>query len=204
MSDTHIPFADLLALAANELAPQQAAQLTQQLAADRDSATLLERIRSTLRTMCTDDSTAPPAQLVARVKALFARQRSQRPSWLDGLQQWVAELLYDSRVTPALVGFRAAQEAVQLSFGVAEIEIDVQLDPPELGAGCWAIHTQVPKTIPAPVEACLLEQADGAVVATVQSDEHGLLRMDAPPGSYELALRWGSDRVVRLGKLECR
>lgn len=204
MRRERIEFAEILALALGELDAHGVARCEALLGADPESTALLRRVRSAIKTMRNDDSVLPPATVLARVKQILAASMPVRPGWLDTLQQWVAGVLYDSRRVPALAGFRAAQDSVQLTYAVESAEIDVQIEPPAEGAARWTILGQLPGGVPVPAEACLLQADGGDLVASTWSDEHGVFRFQAAPGSYALAVHWDGDRAVRLEDLECK
>lgn len=203
MRGERVAFTEILALALGELDGPRAARCEALLGADPESLETLNRVRSALQVMRSDDSVMPPAAIVARVKQIFAASLPVRPTWLDTLQQWVAGILYDSRRAPALAGFRAAQESVQLTYAVDADEIDLQLEPPSEGETRWTIFGQLPQRASNQAETCLMNSG-GDLIATTRADEHGVFRFKAAPGNYSLAIRWESERAVRLEDLECK
>src|SRR5262245_34255792 len=104
-----IAFEQILALAAGELDERSAAALQRQIQQSPETAEMLRRVQDTIQAMRTDDSTPPPAEVVARAKSIFARlHQPQRRGWLEGLREIIASVVYDSRLQPALAGFRSA------------------------------------------------------------------------------------------------
>ena len=68
-------------------------------------------------TLGRDDSQAPPADVLAQVKALFADRRvATAPGLIETAARVIAELVYDSRPQVALAGVRGAATAYQLAF----------------------------------------------------------------------------------------
>lgn len=204
MRNQPVQIAELLSLALGELSPADAARVESIAAANSETMSELQRVRTAIASMRSDDSIAPSSVVIAQAKRILSANAPQRPTWLDALQQLVAGLIYDSRSTPALAGYRSAQDAIQLTYAVDSDEIDVQLEPPADARESWTIFGQLPEAAASGTEACLLEAVSGAPVARAFSDAHGTFRLKAPAGRYTLAVRWDEQRAVRLEDLECR
>ena len=130
MSSAKINYEQLIAYAAGELPPEQAAHVQAYLAANPKAAEPIALYRQAQSALQADQSAAPPAELVAKAKAIFASSPSEpAASWLDQLQQLIAALVFDSRAQPALAGYRGPATTFQLSFECEAANIDLEAEP---------------------------------------------------------------------------
>lgn len=204
MSKSNLPFEKLLALAVGELSSAEAQATERQAAALPEAARILAHLRTTLSAMRGDDSVAPPAAVVARVKALFAKLAApqERTRWLERVEQAVAALIYDSRTQPALAGYRSAADGFQLSFESESADVDVEVAPlPEPPGDRWRIMGQVSTHGDSPqVAIALARSGTFTPVAETVADEHGVFTLSAASGEYDVFL-CVSGRVVILPKI---
>lgn len=191
MAGNDISFETLLAFAAGELRGPAAEAVQRALAAQPQLAARLERIRMVLETMRRDDSVAPPAETLRRAQALFVAPVAERGGLLDAARRLVASLVYDSRVAPAVAGFRGLEDSFQLSYTCGADTLDLECAP--LGDApqtAWSILGQIDsQQAVGGLRAELVRQDTGVAAATTQTDEHGVFRMEAPAGSYELRIQ---------------
>ena len=199
MASQRIATDTLIAFAAGELDRQAAAAVEAQLSASPADAARLKRIRTLIDTMRTDDSVAPPAAALARAKALFrAESRPVWRDWLAALEEAVARLVSDSRAQPALAGFRSAGGAVQLTFESDTLEVDLELIPPSTDETRWTILGQLSSEEPiANTPVALVSERDAHTGSDAEADEHGVFKLQADPGEYELMIRL-PQRLVRI------
>ncbi len=187
----------LVALALGEVTGHEAALLTQTIASSPALASRFNALQGIIQTLATDDSVAPPVELVRTLKMRLATpEASSLAAWLASLKQSLASIVFDSRNQATVAGFRGGStgEAVQLAYASEQAQIDLQLSPPESGdrSGVWTIRGQVdPSVSTAGAELLLasLSPADPAEVSRANTDENGMFSMTAPAGEYTLYLR---------------
>ena len=141
MTEPRIPYSQLIAFAAGELADEQAAQVEASLARHPEAVETVARYQMAQTTLQADDGADPPPEAVARAKAVFEARRDSagEPSLGDRVGQLIARLIYDSRAEPALAGVRGAVTGFQLAYEMPEsgAQLDLQADVDEGGAGVW-------------------------------------------------------------------
>jgi hypothetical protein len=186
-----IPFEQLLALAAGELDDETAAAVQRQIDQSPEALAALKRVRIAVGAMRTDDSVAPPADVVAKARLMFGKlHERQRRSWIDGLRKVVARLVYDSRLQPALAGYRSAQQTVQLSYSAESVTVDLQLEQPVEGVDAGRnLMGQISQSTPGPRLCVRLFASDSAtVVQECPADDHGMFSLTVAAGRYDMAI----------------
>jgi anti-sigma factor RsiW len=206
---------ELIAFAAGELPAQQMQIVAAHVQNDAEAAATVAAYRAVRQTMQGDDSVAPPADLMARAKAIFrnrANEAANRPGvlakWMQAVDRLVATIVYDSRVQPAAVRFAdpSAHDRITLAFETDKGEVDLQAErlPVEHDAAAaetpfWRVMGQVTdesESAGVPREVALLARDSSAVIGQVTTDNHGQFAIDAPAGAYELLLRDGERAIV--------
>jgi hypothetical protein len=167
-------------------------------------------------TVASDQSAQPPAHTLEAAKAIFdpcaIRRRDARGGldWTSSLRQIVATLVFDSRVQPALAGYRGGSSGFELGFASDAGEIDLQAEPirderpTPGGAMRWRIIGQVSPNEetgdqPMPEVGVALVKRDEAKPAharAIDADEHGVFTIQADAGHYDLHVRIGDAVVV--------
>lgn len=164
----------------------------------RERVAYWQRIINTMRT---DDSEAPPAELLARAKALY--QPPPTANWLTqiaDLPRAIARVVFDSRTAGPVPGLRGASDTVELSFTTAHAEIDLELVPPEAGATEWTLLGQVTTRGTATElrnAASVLLVRNEVPVADAHCDETGMFRLQTRPGNYALYVNM-HNQVIEL------
>ena len=210
----------ILAFADGRLAPGEAAAIERELATDAEAAALLATYRAASDAVRTDDSVEAPAEVIARARAVFDAAALPRKSAAGGLieriQRLVAQLVYDSRVQPSLVGLRGRGEGFQLSFEAAGAEIDLQAEPSQPGvsvanddegtagggAGGWRVVGQV--MMDQPVSGgvvSMIAPSSGEIVAQSACDDSGTFVLRAAGGRFEIDIEL-PDRTITLEGIE--
>lgn len=196
---THKPIQldELLAYAAGDLDAAAVRDMDVRLAADSDAQSTLARIRSLQQIACTDDSVAPPADVMARARALFAERRQpQTVSLLESVRRVVAELLFDSRLTPALQGVRGATKGYQVAYQSELAELEFEIAPFAVSPGSQrTLIGQVTPTGEAAVQAIELRSAEGEIHAATP-DVGGAFTLHIATGFYRITCRCGESEVV--------
>lgn len=208
MSKAKITYQRLIAFAAGELSPQERAEIEQSLASDPEAADTVARYRAAGATMQADESVDPPANVIAKAKAIFTPPRLERtPSWWRRLEQVIATMTFDSRAQPALAGYRGSGSGFQLAFESSKGEVDLQVEPlgppsPDPNSVRWQLLGQVnaPQTEPIAAVALVAANADEPTADT-EADEHGMFTIEIQPGKYDLMVQIG-DTVVVLKDLK--
>lgn len=193
-----IGFEQLLAYAAGELDPRSAGELERQLAASPVDADVFRRLKSAIETMRRDDTVAPPAEVIARARAIFERSSvTARRGWFAGVREVIAALVYDSRLTPGVVGFRSTGAPTMLTYSAEGAEIDIQIEPAQSDRGESRIMGQVTAgALPAGARAELLCEDGQAVQCSAAIDSHGVFMLAAPAGRYVLGIRCGETAFI--------
>lgn len=201
MSNSRLTFELLLAYAAGELTPGQAAEVAAKLAADPEAARRAAQIRATIEALRTDDTQpAPPATRAAAVQLFRPRGPvASAPGLIANLRRIVADLVFDSRAQPALAGLRGAGRSYQLSYTSepADVDLDVTAEAEQR-----QVRGQVSVTGAArAIEVRWTRAGSEQPLPGVTPDEHGAFAFRTPPGNFELQVRVGEDVVV-LANLE--
>ncbi len=190
-----IPAEDLLAYAAGELPPDQAAEVETRLQDDPEAAALLRGVEFISKCLAPDGAVEPPPQVRARAKAIFLTKPAERlPGWLDRLGVTIARLIYDARLQPA--GFRYADSGrrVQLTYEAKGLEIDVQAERVDVAGPpgdrrCWHLIGQIePASCGGDLPVALLAAKTTSLVAETKTDDRAVFTLEAPAGRFDLVL----------------
>jgi hypothetical protein len=145
---------------------------------------------------------APPLRVVQRVKGMASPPVAPLHELARSVKEFVAELIYDSRATPALAGFRGAVGATHLTYTCEAGEVDIQISRANAGRqGLTRLIGQI-ETLHTPRLARLRsgqgrdagDGGDGAsgggwrTVAETSIDRTGIFTFDAAPGRYDLTI----------------
>ncbi len=190
---------ELVAYVLGALGPQDSSRVEARLDASAEMRRLLDKVRGIVAALSHDESVEPAAELVDRVVALFRESRAApRPSALAGLRRAVAALVFDSRLQPALAGFRGTAGARHLSWTSELGGVDLELSPPRPGTDPgWRILGQLAgNDRRGGAEVSLVRRATGGEVAAGRCDERGTFRLLAGPGDYDVLIGLGSGTLV--------
>jgi hypothetical protein len=130
-----------------------------------------------------------PSPIVAGLQSLFERARNL-----------VAEIRVDSRIQPALAGFRGTVQPVQILVQAGHHELFLQVTPASETPGSLRVRGQIESTA-ASTLACDVAASDerGPLYAT-RSREDGTFDLQLPKGRYDLAI--GLDPPFLVPSLE--
>jgi hypothetical protein len=187
VSDHAVTFDELAALAAGELTGPHADRLRAAALASPGSAGLLAALEETVAAIKEDDSVAPPASVVERVRAMMPRQVMPVAGLFDHARTVLLDLLFDSR-REALVGLRspaAMAPGFHARFGMGEVELDVRVEP-ESRPGLFRVSGQVDP--PSAPDSLVLLLGRGQPVVEAATDAHGYFSLTAGPGEFSLAI----------------
>ncbi|MHC5002241.1 MAG: anti-sigma factor [Planctomycetota bacterium] len=194
-----IRYQDLIAYAAGELSADRAAGIEALLATDPGARQTVEQFRAARASFAADDSVAPPAEAVARAKAVFDAAALARPSrWWETLDRIVASLVFDSRVQPAAVRYADAGDRIQLSYEAAGADVELQAErTDDTGPSRrWRLTGQVAADRSATCRVVLLDSERGGPVVEATTDERGMFVLEIEGGRYDLAVGVGDELVV--------
>ena len=199
-----ITYEQLIAYAVGELTPERAAEVAEHLARDREAAATVARYQQARSTFQADDGTDPPVHALARARAIFSPPRTEStPSWWEQLEQVLATLIFDSRLQPALAGYRGAGSGFHLSFESKPGMVDLEAEPIERSSASiairpsWRLTGQIDAETPVSnMGVALVRRGSDRPAAQAVADEEGIFTLEAPPGRYDLYLRHDDSSVM--------
>jgi hypothetical protein len=209
-------YEQLIAFAAGELPDEQAAAVDAHVQRNAEAAAIMTAWRVVHETVRGDDGVNPSSAAIERARAIFAQRAAAAPAssgfarWLEGAQQFVARLVYDSRVQPAAVRFAGEDDRINLTFETDTGEVDLQaerLHSEDAGEQRWRIVGQISESASGSREVALARAGSRDAVKVVAADEHGVFNFETGPGAYDLLINRGmeapaAERVVVLRSLE--
>ena len=183
----------LAAMLAGDLEEEDARSLRDRLAGTDEGGAALaefEQIASFLRE---EQAAEPPASLVKRAKKVLRQNRPGVADRLkDGVRSFLAALDFDSRLSPAVAGFRGVAEVAQVAFSAEPCELDLEIQPGE--GETSSVRGQIAADQP---DGWTLRFTDSAghEAAEIEAGPDGSFRIDLAPGSYTITLERGTIRV---------
>lgn len=200
MSDGRVSYEQLIAYAAGELDCEAAERVKRHLASSHEGSAIVRRFQLVAETLRRDDSQAGPADVLARVKALFADRRvATSPGLLETAVRMMAELVYDSRPQAALAGVRGAATAYQLAFESERADVDLEVEPDgDAGSGLRRISGQItPSRESDEVRSvAFVSPGTSEIASTIKPDEHGVFGVTVASGKYDLVITLSDTQVV--------
>lgn len=190
----------LIALALGELSDADRALAESTLSAS-DRITV-ERLRTTVTTIADPAMQVAPAGLMRRLEALGrVTAVGEAVVQVAGvIRRLAATLTFDSRVRPALAGFRGVAEGRQLVFSSEAGEVHLRFTGPSESDPRITIWGSVESEDGAPAAGSVrLGEGDAALEADV--DDDGMFVLRSPAGSYPLVVRVGGVEID-LGLLD--
>lgn len=195
---------DLVALALGELDPARRAEVDASIAASPVAARTLASVTLAVQTMRTDDSIAPPSDVVQRVLGLIRTAAPTQTSLMDAaghladqVREFLCTLVRDTLTEPALAGFRGTTESRHLSFECQIAEIDLQVSPTDNDSRRTIRGQVAALNDDAVARIAWRATLTGAAEQEISADESGAFVLECPVGVYELSARVG-DSVVRI------
>jgi len=189
-------YQDLIDFAADRCRPDAAARAEAAVRTSPDARRTVALYKAVHHAVATDDSVAPPPDVVARAKARFNRQRSSvLARALASIDRVIATLVFDSRAQPALAGFRGTDLSVRLSFECDLGDIDLEVS----GSGSCErsiigqIHAHESMT---DVRVGLTAPGMTEVIAEVSVDPDGGFELAAFAGVFDLSILVGESLIT--------
>ena len=190
-------YEQLVAYASGDLSAEEAQTVRAFLAADATAASAFERIRDIVQVLRSDHSASAPADSVAAAKSIFRPQPAVEP-WWKRLAEIVAEVVFDSRMQPALAGFRSSGgSGFQIALESDAASVDLQFEPRDETRESWRIMGQVVPADGPNAEIAVLVAAGSDRVGEASADDSGVFTMIVDRGEYDLCVRI-RDRVLRV------
>jgi hypothetical protein len=192
MSQQPFTLEQLAAFAAGKMDAAQRELVQQHLTTDAVAANQVARLREIAQVVATPIEN-PPAETIARAKALFSEIRRTKPAseglW-SKLQRVIADLTFDSRPQAALAGLRGASTSYQLSFQSELGEVDMEVEAPSPAhATTWRIMGQISATEGQRADVIALASSGSfAPFASAVVDEHGVFTLSTSPGKYDVLI----------------
>lgn len=186
---TEPTYEQLLAYAAGGLSPAEAALIAAYLAQHAQAAETVRLYQLAHGTLRADDTVSPPDATLAAAQALFREQQARRPqvSWLAGLRQVVAGLVFDSRQQVALAGLRGQHAGYQLTFESDLADVDLEVTPTDGPTAPRSVRGQIAPHADVRVTHVTLTASDsGETRASAEADEGGMFNLTIAPGRFDL------------------
>ena len=195
----------IAALVAGDLPTDEARALRDRLNADpetREQAEVLEQLAAFLKEEPSIDVNAAAIRKAERLLAAESPGLAQRLAGkaADGGRTFLAALDFDSRLTPAVVGFRGVAEITQVAFSAEVCEIDLEISPGDDDhstirgqieaddAAEESEHDTQPWTIE-------FTDDDGRTIEKITTEPDGAFRASLPDGSFTMVCTLGTTRV---------
>lgn len=183
----------LAAMIAGDLDETDTLALRDRLQATDEGRAALDEVEQIAAFLREEPSTEPPASLVKRAKKALSRNRAGVPERVkDGVRSFLAALDFDSRLSPAIAGFRGVAEVAQVAFSAEPCELDLEIQPGEGGRS--SVRGQIAADEPGGWVLRFVDSA-GDESAQVEADAEGSFKIDLSPGSYTIVLERGDARV---------
>lgn len=177
------------------------------------------RLAAVVHTMRTQAIQPAPESLVQRLVRLQAQPGlihgidrvadAVAGALLGAVRSIVATLTYDSRVSPALAGFRGSASTTLLSFSCEMGEIHLQVtesgSSPDARVTVRGVFEPLPEFVVSPDSSepsrVVLSPLAGGESVAADLDDDSMFVMRLSPGAYRAALRTG-DVAIDLGPVE--
>lgn len=190
-------YEQIVAYASGELKSDDAETVRQYLLKNDSAANEYASIQAIISAMRADRSVSAPADSIAAAKSIFRPQPAVTP-WWKRLAEIAAEVVFDSRMQPALAGYRSSpgsgfQIAVESDAG----GVDLQFEPQDETREHWRIMGQVSPADGPNAEVAILMTAGDASVQEASADDSGFFSLTIDRGDYDLCIRV-RDRVLRV------
>ncbi|MBZ0172875.1 MAG: hypothetical protein K8E66_10875 [Phycisphaerales bacterium] len=191
MTDT--PIDQLAALIAGDLDEARASALRARLSGTEDGRAALDEFERIAAFLREEHGAEPTASIVSRAKRELRRSRpgiSERLA--DGVLSFLAALDFDSRLSPAVAGFRGVAEVAQVAFSAEPCELDLEIQPGEDGR--VSVRGQVAADESNGWTLRFFSSA-GDESAQITAAPDGAFRVELEPGLYTMSLERENVRV---------
>ena len=190
MKQQIVTFEHLVAYASGELTGRDASMVEVYLAVLPEAARRARCLQEVIQMLLNDDRVAPTAEAVRRALGLLhVPDAEPAPDWLAPVHV-LARLVFDSRSTIALAGYRGSADGYQLAFESDDARLDLQVLPRDgADVDAWRLRGQITLHDEAMLGAVsLMQEPCGTVVAAVEPDRLGRFKIDSASGVYDLRI----------------
>lgn len=188
MKQQNVTFEHLVAFASGELTGRDSSMVEVYLATLPEAARNARRLQEVIQILQADDSVAPTAEAVRWTLELLQRREAEpTQDWLAPVRV-LARLVFDSRNTVAVAGYRGSADGYQLAYESDTARVDLQILPRHgADVDAWRLRGQVTLHDDAMLGAVsLMQEPCGTLVAAVEPDCHGRFKIDSASGVYNL------------------
>ena len=183
-----------LALALGELDAEAAGRLDAAL--DDAARHAIGQVRATVAAMRDRALEAAPASLVRRLEAMGrVSPVGEAVAQVAGaIRRLVAQVVFDSRVSPALAGFRGGADGRQLVFSSEAGDVHLRLSGPDEREPRVTIRGSIEATDETELQGAIARIGGATGAAEASVDEDGMFVLRIAPGSHPM--------IVRLARTE--
>ncbi len=199
MSGHPVPYEQLINYAADDLSDLEAAAVAAHVSTCPECAATVSRYRAVRRVLSSAEIVEPPPAALERARALFRHAHAPAQAGrLQGLLPVVARLVFDSQKGPALIGVRGSESPHHILYESDVADVDLQMEPvTEHGETVWHILGQVGLDEPPPgIPITLVQTGSARPSVELDADEHGVFRIQAVEGHYDLHVRLPSTLLI--------
>ncbi|MEZ6235739.1 MAG: hypothetical protein R3B68_16270 [Phycisphaerales bacterium] len=188
------PSDEHLALAFGELDAAAAARLDASL--DGAARAAIGQVRATVAAIGDGGLEAAPASLVRRLEAMGrVSALGEAVAQVAGaIRRLVAQVVFDSRVSPALAGFRGGADGRQLVFSSEAGDVHLRLSGPDERDPRVTIRGAIEASDETELEGAIARVGASGGAAEASIDEDGMFVLRVAPGSHPM--------IVRLARTE--
>ncbi|USN98013.1 MAG: hypothetical protein H6810_07420 [Phycisphaeraceae bacterium] len=184
---------DIASLVSGDMGETEASLLRDRIAARPEWRAALEEMERLAAFLRAEHGATPSPGALEQAKRSL---RLSRPGLVDrvaeGVRTILASLDFDSRLSPAIAGFRGVADVAQVAFSAEPCELDLEIHPGH--ADSSMLRGQI-----------AAEDSDGWVLgfvraggeepARVEAAADGSFKIELPNGSYTIVLERGDVRV---------
>lgn len=147
----------------------------------------LRRMQRLLGALGMNPADGPSAVALSVARgALAAARKMTFADWLASIRQQTAEIVFDSRTSAALPGFRGGVGGFHVSMQSKALGVDLRLVRSTDGA--VRVVGQVDAIDGVPSAVTMVDADSGAERGTVPLDDSGSFVLDTPSGHYQLVI----------------
>ncbi len=204
MTTSEREFQLLLSIALNEGTPEDIASARARVEASPDLQASLLRLRAVLGAMRSDDTTMPSREVIERARQLAGAASPRDASILGAVRTLIASLVYDSRVAPALAGFRGAGHSPRhMVYRCEAGQLDLSVTGPHSPAQAWNVRGQFEGAREDSCVTVLAHPRDGGADGEASAPAGGDFVLALSSGQYDLDIRVG-ETVFRVECLDLK
>ncbi len=177
----------LTALLLGSLDDEAAGALRARLDGEPELRRSYERLRASAAFLQAEAHSEPSTKAIKKARRLL---RDARPGLIEklsgGVQQIIAVLDFDTRLTPAVAGIRGAGGSAQVAFSCEHADLDIEISA--CGENLWSVGGQIDADEDGDWSVTIVDGAGTATDIVVDAKD-GAFKAKLPAGSYELLLR---------------